>query len=110
MQSTPKLTQIANSIRLSQNLWQEKIYHSWDLGQGNGEGFAIGDEDDLAKTALVREGFDLIAEVNGIAIGTDWLTKIIAVKNCYGPWAVDITDDLLKSNYSVPQRLSLFRL
>lgn len=108
MQDVPKLTQIAKSIKLSKKLWQEKIYQSWELGQENGEGFAIGDIFDSASIALAKEGYELIAEINGISIGTDWLTSIVAVMDCYGPWAVDITDNLLSSNYSIPQRLSLF--
>ncbi len=106
MQTLPKLSQIANSIKLSKELWQEKIYQSWELGQSHG--FAVGDSSDLPSTALVKEGYALIAEIEGMAIGTDWLTSIIAVTNSYGPWAVDITDNLLKSKYFMPQRLSLF--
>ncbi len=108
MQNTPKLTQVAKSIKLSKKLWQEKIRQSWELGREEGTGFAIGDIFDSASTALAKEGYELIAEINGISVGTDWLTSIVAVMDCYGPWAVDITDNLLSSNYSVPQRLSLF--
>lgn len=108
MQSANKLAQIVKSIRLSQSLWQEKIHQSWNLGQNNGQGFAIGDPDDSLKEALAKEGFDFIIEINEIAIGTDWINTIVAVKKCYGPWAVDITDNLLKSNYSMPRKMSIF--
>lgn len=106
MAGLPKLTEIAHSIKLSQTFWQEKIYRSWALGKQNGDGFAIGDANDQPKVALTKEGYELIAEIEGMAIGTDGLTKIVAVINSYGPWAVDITDSLVFSNFS-QQQLSL---
>jgi hypothetical protein len=108
MHRVPKLTQIAYSIKLSQDLWREKIFHCWQLGHQAGLGFAIGDDFDLPSIALTKEGYELIAEIDDIAIGTDWLTSIIVVTRFYGPWAVDITEDLVKGNYAIFSKLSLF--
>jgi hypothetical protein len=108
MQSVPKLTQIANSIKLSKDLWKEKIFHCWQIGHQAGLGFAIGDDCDLPRVALTKEGYELIAEIDGIAIGTDWLTSIIVVTRFYGPWAVDITENLVKSNYAIFSKMVLF--
>lgn len=108
MQSVPKLTQIANSIKLSKDLWKEKIFRSWQQGHQSGQGFAVGDDYDLPSVALTKEGYELIAEIDGISVGTDWLTSIIVVSRFYGPWAVDITDDLVKANYATFRKLSLF--
>ncbi|MBI4852686.1 MAG: hypothetical protein HY819_12900 [Acidobacteria bacterium] len=110
MQSVPKLTQIANSIKLSKDLWKEKIFHSWQLGHQAGRGFAIGDDYDLPSIALTKEGFELIAEIDGISIGTNWITSIVVVTLYYGPWAVDITEDLVKGNYATFRKLNLFNL
>lgn len=109
MQSAPKLTQIVKSIKLSKDLWQEKIYHCWNLGQKQGQGFAIGDDYDLAKVAVIKEGYNVIVEWDDLVVGTDLLTSIIAVKQVYGPWAIDITNYLLQSNYSMVKRNSLSR-
>lgn len=108
MRTLLKLTQIATSMKLSPTLWQEKIYQAWELGQQKGEGFAIGEDNDLPNIALTKEGYELITEINGMVIGTDWLNKIVVVTSFYGPWAVDITDNLLSSNYSASQKFSLF--
>ncbi|MBN8721818.1 MAG: hypothetical protein J0M03_02720 [Acidobacteria bacterium] len=108
MQSAPKLTQIVKSIKLSKDLWKEKIDHSWYLGQKQGQGFAIGDDYDLAKVAVIKEGYNLIAEWDDLVVGTDWISSIIAAKQVYGPWAVDITNYLLQSNYFISEKNSLF--
>ncbi len=108
MQSVPKLTQIAKSIKLSKDLWKEKIFHCWQLGHQAGLGFAIGDDYDLPDVALTKEGYELIAEIDGVAIATDWFTSIIVVTRFYGPWAVDITEGLVKGNYAILSKFYLF--
>lgn len=108
MQSVPKLTQIANSIKLSKDLWKEKIFYCWQKGHQSGLGFAIGEIDDLPIVALNKEGYESIAEIDGITIATNWLSSIIVVTRFYGPWAVDITEDLVEGNYAILGKFSLF--
>jgi hypothetical protein len=98
MQKQPKITHIVKSLKNSPNLWQEKLYKYWQLGNQASLGFAIGDTDDSPAKALAKEGYELIVEMKDFAIGTDSLTSIIVVANCYGPWAVDVTDNLLTTN------------
>lgn len=95
MQKRSKLTHIVNSLKASPEIWQKAICKYWQLGSQAGLGFAIGEPDDSPAKALAREGYELITEIEDVAIGTDWLTSIIVVTECYGPWAVDITDSLL---------------
>lgn len=103
MKQVLKLDNIISSISLSNSLWQEKLWHCWEKGNEAGLGFALGESFDQSIEALTKEGYDLIAEINGLVIGTNGLNSIIAVVNIYGPWAVDITAELLASNYSPVQ-------
>lgn len=92
MQKRPKLTHIATAIKNNPAIWQQKVYKSWQLGNQASLGFAIGETEDSLPIALAREGYELLVEIDDFAVGTDWLTSIVVVSNCYGPWAVDITD------------------
>lgn len=108
MQNVPKLTQIANSIKLSKDLWKEKILHSWQLGHLSGLGFAIAEMEDSTEIALLKEGYELIAQIDDFTVGTDWLTSIVVVTRFYGPWAVDITESLVKGHYANIRKPYLF--
>jgi hypothetical protein len=98
MQRWPKIKSLATAIKENQSLWQRKIQDCWKAGHQAGFGFAIGDHFDTAAEALVKEGYYLIAEIDDIAIGTNWLDSIVAVTNHYGPWAVDISENLLNNS------------
>lgn len=101
MKQTPKLVDLIQSIRVSNQQWPERIYHCWQLGNQAGFGFAIGEADDSPAQALTREGYELIAEIEDLAIGTNYINSIIAVTNNYSPWAVDITEHLT-ARFSAP--------
>jgi hypothetical protein len=109
MQSVPKLTQIANSIKLSKDLWKEKIQISWPLAHQSGKGFAIGDYDDSLNIALTKEGYEVLAEIEGVSVGTNWLSSIVVATRFFGPWAIDITDYLVKGDYATFRKLTLFK-
>ena len=105
MKQTPKLVDLIQSIRLSNQQWPDQIYHCWQLGNQAGFGFAIGETDDSPAQALTREGYELIAEIEDLAIGTNYINSIIAVTNPYSPWAVDITEHLTARLYAPMSRV-----
>lgn len=98
MQKWPKIKSLATAIKNNKSLWQKKVYNCWKIGHQAGFGFAIGDHYDTPAEALVKEGYYLIAEIDDIAIGTNWLDSIVVVTNHYGPWAVDISHTLLANS------------
>ncbi len=87
-----KLKPIITSIKADIHLWREKIIQAWHTGNQEGYGFAIGCENDSATAAILREGYELVGHLDGLAIGTNGINSIVAVSGNYGPWAVDITD------------------
>lgn len=104
MQPQPKLNKLITAIKANKAFWQGKIQNYWKMGHQAGLGFAMGDHDDKLAKALAKEGYYLIAEIDGMAIGTNGITSIVAVTNQYGPWAVDITDMFFqKSIKQLPQ-------
>ena len=98
MRQYPKLEEIIDSIKKSFHAWREIIVQGWLEGNRASYGFAIGDIYDTPAMALTRDGYKLIMEADDLAIGTNNINSIIAVVNIYGPWAVDITETLIKSN------------
>lgn len=71
------------------------IRKAWRIGNDNGEGFPIGDDDDEPMEAAQRAGLQSPREVDGldggIVCGWDG-DRLIAIADSSGPWAVDITD------------------
>jgi hypothetical protein len=94
-QKITKLPPLVNTLRNNFSLWQKKISQAWCQGNEAGYGFAIGEIDDKAATALIKEGYELIHQKGTMAIGSNGINAIIAVVDVYGPWAVDITHALI---------------
>lgn len=111
MQKQPKLTHIVKSLKTNPSLWQKKLYNSWQLANQAGLGFTIGEADDSAAKAIIREGYEFVAEFDDFVVGTNSLTSILIVTDNYSPWAVDITDillldkDLLSNKFSQTNKI-----
>ena len=97
MKRYAKLTDIESLIRSDIRSWHDVIRQAWHAGNRAGYGFPVGDEYDNSADALEKDGYKMIAEIDGVAVGTNSLNSIIAVVDIYGPWAVDITDALVEN-------------
>ncbi|MEW6735683.1 MAG: hypothetical protein AB1489_30610 [Acidobacteriota bacterium] len=92
-----KFHDLLNQMQRRLPSWYGKLNQAWQTGNRAGYGFAIGDEYDTLASALAKSGYELIGEMDGLAVGTNGINSVIVVVNVYGPWAVDITDTLLTS-------------
>ena len=61
----------------------------WNRRNDEGEGYAIGDEDQTPSEAIERDGYKVIgATSGGIVAGYDG-QSVVLVGYAHGPWAVD---------------------
>ncbi|MCS6885013.1 MAG: hypothetical protein RMM17_01020 [Acidobacteriota bacterium] len=83
-----RLDRVLFSIKKGSRVWKEQLCRAWESGKK--EGFPIGEERATSTEALVSEGYEVVAEADGLTLGTDGIS-LIAVRSDYGPWAVNVT-------------------
>jgi len=76
------------------NIDWKAIDKAWDKGNAAGHGWGVGEETDTPMQAIQRN-CTFIAERNGCFIGQSNAGSYFAVYDANGPWAVDISAELL---------------
>ncbi|MBL8150528.1 MAG: hypothetical protein JNN15_11435 [Blastocatellia bacterium] len=95
MKKPRKIASVVNSLTSSIELWKDHLHEAWKNGKREGYGFPVGTEYDTPSEALLNDGYELVGEIDDIAVGTNSINSIVVVKSIYGPWAVDVTETLI---------------
>jgi hypothetical protein len=91
--------QIARQIESQSHQYRQEILTAWQAGNDAGNGFALGDVRHTPEQAVIEERWDILATYEeGRVVAWDGNNnRIVVVCDANGPWAVDVTDALLKT-------------
>lgn len=90
-------SEVVTDNNAGRQIMARTIQQIWDEGNNEGNGYAIGTDDDTPADALDGAGYQNIMQGEpGYWVGRIW-DKVTVVGDSHGPWAVDAlaSDDVV---------------